>query len=138
LYESPQNSFVAQFIGENNKLSGTVTQLDGKNCQMRLDDGTIITAEAVNIEGVGSRSTLSLRPERVELSPAESRENSVPGNVKEVLYLGDHLRIVMSVAGNDEFIVKVPNGGRSVTPVEGKQYTIGWSAADAKALDPVD
>ena len=136
LYESPQNSFVAQFIGENNKLSGTVTDITGEVCTIKLDDGTRVRAEAVNIDGVGNRSTISLRPERIELQPAESRDNVVDGVVKEVLYLGDHLRIVMSVAGNDEFIVKVPNGGRSTTPVEGEVYKLGWSAQDAKALDP--
>ncbi len=137
LYESPQNSFVAQFIGENNKLSGRVTEHNGDRCSLTLDDGTQVSAEAVNIEGVGSRSTISLRPERIELEPSEARDNVVNGIVKEVLYLGDHLRIVMSVAGNDEFIVKVPNGGRSVIPVEGESYRLGWSAVDAKALDPV-
>jgi putative spermidine/putrescine transport system ATP-binding protein len=138
LYESPQNSFVAQFIGENNKLSGTVTEVNGDQCLLTIDDGTRILAEAVNIGAPGSRSTLSLRPERVELSPAEDRDNRVEGVVREVLYLGDHLRIVMSVAGNDEFIIKVPNGGRKRAPEEGQRYMIGWSASDGKALDPVD
>lgn len=138
LYESPQNSFVAQFIGENNKLSGRVTEHAGNRCTVQLDDGTAIKADAVNIEGVGARSTISLRPERIELEPAEARDNIVTGVVREVLYLGDHLRIVMSVAGNDEFIVKVPNGGRGTLPVEGESYRLGWSAGDAKALDPAN
>jgi len=137
LYESPENSFVAQFIGENNKLSGKVTAVNQDMCTLTLDDGTQIEALAVNIDGVGSRSTISLRPERVELEPSEARDNIVKGLVKEVLYLGDHLRIVMAVADSDEFIVKVPNGGRSTTPVVGRSYSLGWSAVDAKALDPV-
>ncbi len=137
LYESPQNSFVAQFIGENNKLSGKVTARNGNLCTLVLDDGTQVEAEAVNIGEPGSRSTISLRPERIELQPSESRDNIVDGVVKEVLYLGDHLRIVMSVAGNDEFIVKLPNGGRKTIPVEGEVYKLGWSAMDAKALDAV-
>ena len=138
LYESPQNSFVAQFIGENNKLSGTVTAINGNRCAMTLDDGTQVSAEAVNVEGEGSRATISLRPERIELSPDQARENLLDGKVNEVLYLGDHLRIVMSVAGNDEFIVKVPNGGRKLAPEQGQSYKLGWSAVDAKALDAVD
>ncbi|MFK7859804.1 MAG: ABC transporter ATP-binding protein [Granulosicoccus sp.] len=138
LYESPQNSFVAQFIGENNKLSGIVTHINGDHCAMTLDDGSQVTAEAVNIGDVGTRATISLRPERIELTPSESRENILEGKVNEVLYLGDHLRIVMSVAGNDEFIVKIPNGGRQPAPIEGQNYKLGWSAVDAKALDPVN
>ena len=39
LYESPQNSFVAQFIGENNKLSGKVTEIRRDVCEVELDDG---------------------------------------------------------------------------------------------------
>ena len=138
LYESPQNSFVAQFIGENNKLSGVVTSVESGLCQITLDDGTRVSAEAVNIGPEGSRATISLRPERVELEPEQSVDNQVSGKVLEVLYLGDHLRIVMSVAGNDEFIVKLPNGGRHSSPIEGQSYPLGWKAVDAKALDPVN
>jgi putative spermidine/putrescine transport system ATP-binding protein len=32
LYEMPQNAFVAQFIGENNKISGEVTELTEDRC----------------------------------------------------------------------------------------------------------
>lgn len=138
LYESPQNSFVAQFIGENNKLSGKVTTVNDGHCTITLDNGTQVSAEAVNIGEPGSRSTISLRPERIELAPQDQRENLLDGRVNEVLYLGDHLRVVMSVAGNDEFIVKLPNGGRNPNPVEGQTYKLGWSASDTKALDPVD
>jgi putative spermidine/putrescine transport system ATP-binding protein len=35
LYENPQNSFVAQFIGENNKLNGKVTSVNGSNATFR-------------------------------------------------------------------------------------------------------
>jgi len=44
LYERPANSFVAQFIGENNKLDGTVETINGDKCTVRLDDGTLIDA----------------------------------------------------------------------------------------------
>jgi putative spermidine/putrescine transport system ATP-binding protein len=36
LYEDPQNSFVAQFIGENNKLNGKVIDLQGEECRVEL------------------------------------------------------------------------------------------------------
>ena len=39
LYEQPQNSFVAQFIGENNTLSGVVTKISGDRCVVKLDSG---------------------------------------------------------------------------------------------------
>jgi len=32
LYEKPDNSFVAQFIGENNQLKGKVKSINGNSC----------------------------------------------------------------------------------------------------------
>ena len=34
LYEEPENAFVAQFIGENNRLMGTVKAVNGEECQV--------------------------------------------------------------------------------------------------------
>ena len=32
LYERPENAFVAQFIGENNTLMGSMTHVNGESC----------------------------------------------------------------------------------------------------------
>ncbi|WP_417768931.1 ABC transporter ATP-binding protein [Stappia sp.] len=137
LYENPQNSFVAQFIGENNKLSGTVTEVTGDTCAVKLDDGTVLKADAVNIEGVGSRTTISLRPERVEFDTHEQMDNLVKGRIEEMIYLGDHIRVRMNVADNKEFIVKVRNRGEKRDLRTGQTVEIGWAASDCKALDAV-
>ena len=137
LYESPRNSFVAQFIGENNKLSGKVVSIDGRRCRVRTDDGTELACEAVNVSRVGERTTLSLRPERVEFDPVDSLDNIVEGRVREIVYLGDHLRVVMSVAGDDEFVVKVRNRGERRPLAPGQTHRVGWAAGDCKALDEV-
>ncbi len=137
LYEEPQNSFVAQFIGENNKMNGTVTAINDNICDVKLDDGTELKAERVNVEGVGHRTTLSLRPERIETVPDDGMDNIVPGKIEEMIYLGDHLRVRMKVAGNDEFIVKVRNRSGERKLSEGQDINIGWYARDCKALDPV-
>lgn len=44
LYERSDNSFVAQFIGENNKLTGTIEQLEGDKALVRLSTGELIDA----------------------------------------------------------------------------------------------
>ena len=53
LYESPENSFVAQFIGENNTLEGVVKEIKGDTCVIELDDGEVIDAVPVNVTKVG-------------------------------------------------------------------------------------
>lgn len=135
LYENPKNAFVAQFIGENNKLLGVVEKIKGNDCTIKLDDGTIIKADRVNVSSVGERSSLSLRPERIEIDPPKSMENHLTGIIQELIYLGDHIRVRMNVAGNDEFIVKVRNRADRRDLKKGQKVKIGWKSSDCKALD---
>jgi putative spermidine/putrescine transport system ATP-binding protein len=139
LYERPQNSFVAQFIGENNKLSGTVTEQNGTSCKVKLATGDTVTAAAINCGGVGQRTTLSLRPERVWIAPENgSCPNVLSGKVRELIYLGDHIRAVLSVADASEFVVKVPNSAGHKIAGRGEDVAVGWLTDDCRALDPLD
>ena len=47
LYEEPENSFVAQFIGENNRLRGKVLSVEGGRAQVKLDGGPEVSALAI-------------------------------------------------------------------------------------------
>lgn len=135
LYERPENAFVAQFIGENNKLTGRVREFTATECVVDIDDGSIIKALPVDVKSVGDSCTLSLRPERIVTQPdAGSVNNQFTATVEELIYLGDHIRARMSVCGNDEFIVKVPNSAEKSILQEGSTAQIGWLAEDCRAL----
>jgi len=135
LYERPQNAFVAQFIGENNELTGQVKKINGSTCTVKLDDGTVVKAEKVNVNKAGDRTLLSLRPERVEINPKGKMDALLKGKIEELIYLGDHIRVRMKVAGNDEFIAKIRNRGGQQNLKEGQTVKVGWAASDCKALD---
>lgn len=140
LYERPDNSFVAQFIGENNKLVGTVIEQNGDACAVELESGETVAALAVNTEGPGKPTMLSLRPERVALNPADGEcDTRVFGKVEELIYLGDHIRTRISVCGCDDFIVKVPNASKPSGLNPGHEIPLGWHKEDCRALDiPAD
>ena len=137
LYEKPENSFVAQFIGENNRMTGSIKSIGDKYCEVDLDGGGTVKALNVNIGSVGERTQLSVRPERVSVNIQEtSGENNFKGDIKELIYLGDHIRARIEVCGNDEFIVKIPNEG-NVELKEGASINLNWEAEDIRALDPL-
>ncbi len=136
LYERPENSFVAQFIGENNKLHATVDAIRDGIAYVTLESGEKVAALAVNVKGPGERTTLSIRPERVLIDPDESQvEYAIAGVVQKLIYLGDHIRCRMNVAGNDEFIIKVPNASGSRPLSVGKEVRVSWITEDCRALD---
>jgi len=136
LYERPENSFVAQFIGENNTLHGTVKAIDGDVADIELEDGEMVKALAINVSRPGEKTQLSIRPERVEIDPDESEfEHTVDAQVEEVIYLGDHIRTRMTVVGNSDFVVKTRNRQGARTFERGEKVRLGWVTEDCRALD---
>ncbi len=140
LYEEPENAFVANFIGENNRLLGNVVEDAGDSVMVKIDnDSGIVHANKINVKGVGSRTTLSLRPERVTVNPEPgSVPNIFAALAKELIYLGDHIRTRFTVCGHDDFIVKIPNSAVHAQLEEGATVNIGWNVEDCRALDPSD
>ncbi|WP_022706834.1 ABC transporter ATP-binding protein [Paracoccus zeaxanthinifaciens] len=139
LYEAPENSFVAGFIGENNALAGVIEDLQGDKALVRLDGGGLIDATAVNIREKGQRTTVSIRPERVEFKPEmmPPGAHTIEARVMDVVYMGDILRARLSVAGSDNFVMKMRNTIGQTRLEAGQQIRIGWHPQDARALDPV-
>ncbi|MCK1488873.1 ABC transporter ATP-binding protein [Bradyrhizobium sp. 193] len=136
LYERPQNAFVAQFIGENNRLQGRVVAMNGSTCKVEIPGSGNVQALAINVDAVGQSTVLSLRPERVKLNPPPgSVPNVFSARVAEVIYLGDHVRTRVSVCGHDDFVIKLPNSGSLVQIEPGAAITIGWETEDCRALD---
>ncbi|MBX2870117.1 MAG: ABC transporter ATP-binding protein [Acidiferrobacterales bacterium] len=139
LYERPENAFVANFIGENNRLLGKVVSRDGDQCQVEIENGGMIIANPIACGENGSRTTLSLRPERVTVNPvAGSQPNIFSAQVEELIYLGDHIRTRVTVCGHDDFIVKIPNSSEHASLHVGDDITVGWNIEDCRALDPSD
>ncbi|WP_027170213.1 ABC transporter ATP-binding protein [Mesorhizobium sp. WSM3224] len=134
LYEQPQNAFVAQFVGDNNLLRGKVIDMDGASCTVEVSGMGNVHALVINAEAVGRPVLISLRPERVKLNPAPgSLPNTLNARVEELIYLGDHVRVRVSVGGHD-LVIKLPNSD-GVQVHEGAQLTIGWKTQDCRALD---
>jgi len=139
LYESPDNSFVAQFIGENNTLEGTIKEIGEDICLVQLDDGELIDAKPVNVSKVGDRTTISIRPERVEVDTAKlgDKAHTLKAEVMEFIYMGDVFRTRLKVAGKDNFIIKTRNSADQRRLQPGEQIEIGWLPRDCRALDAV-
>jgi putative spermidine/putrescine transport system ATP-binding protein len=141
LYESPRNAFVARFIGENNRLTGTVERQDGERCLVRTAEGVAILACPRNVGPTGTRATLSLRPERIALARREGDAppgggNRFPATVRETIYLGDHVRIRLAVFGATEIMAKMPTATVGGEVAAGDELVVQWRAEDCLAFAP--
>ena len=136
LYEHPCNTFVAQFIGENNRLHGRLVQRDGDLCTVALARGEKVRALAINVGQPGQPVTLSIRPERVLLNGASQQmENRFSGRIAEFIYLGDHVRIRLDVCGESNFFIKQPISQLEPGLAVGDVIPLGFPIEHVRALD---
>ncbi|WP_041655750.1 ABC transporter ATP-binding protein [Azoarcus sp. KH32C] len=137
LYENPTNAFVANFIGENNALDGKVVSSRDGVTHVALPDGTQLRARTGDAGGAGSTALVSIRPERVSLArPDSTAENRLRATVLEQIYLGDHIRLRMQVAGCNNFTMKTPISRISRCPNAGESVDIDLSPDHLLALAP--
>jgi putative spermidine/putrescine transport system ATP-binding protein len=134
IYDRPDTAFVAQFIGENNRLEGKVTRLEGGIAFVALDEGSTVLAEAGPGIAPGNRALVSLRPERLRLGDASAAAaNRFRGRIQDVIYHGDHLRLRLAALGRDDLVVKTPVVGTDGL-TSGRDVAIGWDESDGRAL----
>ena len=136
LYEEPVNSFVAEFIGENNTFAGEVIDVEKDKCKVKLTSGTEIFANPIVVKTKGEKTTMSLRPERAIIDPKNEMDNKHKGKIEEVIYHGDHTRVRLDLLGNKNFILKVPNSSVRMDIKLGNEIVVGWDSHDCRALDP--
>ena len=135
LYEKPVNSFVAEFIGENNTFNGEVVDIAKDKCKVKLANSEIL-ANPISVKSKGEKTTVSLRPERALINPTDKMDNMFTGKIEEVIYHGDHTRVRLNLLGSSEFILKVPNSTSNLELKVSQDINIGWNSVDARALDP--
>lgn len=139
LYERPSNSFVANFVGENNNLHGKVVETNGATCQVAIDGGGTIYATPGNGVTTGLRTQISIRPDCVSINPEKSQfGNCIPCRVEEVSYHGDHIRVRVNLLGNDEFYLNVPRLGIHQDLQVGQEIRVGWAPVHCHALDELN
>jgi len=151
LYETPENGFVARFIGENNMFDATIENVAEGYVAARLPTGERVVARLPGAgrpaAGAGARVGLSLRPERARLGMAPDGDgdmgdgaaaNRLAGTVVETIYLGDHRRVIVDAGGNRDVMVKLPaDAGGAAEPLQpGAPVVLRFAADDCLALDP--
>jgi putative spermidine/putrescine transport system ATP-binding protein len=140
MYENPRNAFVARFIGENNRFDGRLeTTADGR-CTIRMAVGdTRIEGTLVEPVKNGDAVTVSLRPERVQIRAAGHTIDGhqgcrLAGSLQEIIYLGDHVRARVVLAGNEEFMVTRPISEAHSLPRIGAAVDVVWAPEHCRAF----
>ncbi|MEH2120145.1 ABC transporter ATP-binding protein [Nostoc sp.] len=113
IYERPQTSFVADFIGDTNLFSGEIVAVDSSNVQISTKTGlSIVISRAEDTPSELSQAVVvSVRPEKIQLSlyPPNLPANSFEGRLVNVMYLGTHVNYVVQLTNGININVLQPN-----------------------------
>ena len=127
LYEAPESAFVAGLFGDCNRLPGTIETLFDGECRVRLDCGPVIDARLGDAGGPGSRCILAVRPEHIAvapLAPAEIGEGAIAARLRDLLFLGDRIRLEFDIGEGGTLVATRPPGTRLPRP--GAPASVAW------------
>jgi spermidine/putrescine ABC transporter ATP-binding subunit len=106
LYERPRTRFVADFVGTNNLVSGTVVEVAADAIVVETALGRLRARPPLGegTAGVGRSCVLAIRPENVTVGtpgagPISGDGNRCPGRIALAAYLGNTLRYDVEAAG---------------------------------------
>jgi ABC-type Fe3+/spermidine/putrescine transport system ATPase subunit len=140
LYERPASRFVADFIGINNLVDGTVRGIDEGTRRLRVATAVgELTALPDERFRAGDACVVCVRPENVALddgAPAEGR-NAVRGKIAFAAYLGNTLRYDVDLGGGVTFKADVRDALRHVELCGGTAVGLGFSVGATVAI-PAD
>jgi spermidine/putrescine transport system ATP-binding protein len=110
VYEEPQTTFVADFLGISNLLRGTALGKAGEFNRVRVGEFELHAGKG-DLAAHGDTKLL-IRPERVRLEPSgSSGENRIPGMVERVVYRGSSNQVFVRLPNGDQVQAFVQNAG---------------------------
>jgi spermidine/putrescine transport system ATP-binding protein len=129
LYHNPGSSFVAQFMGSNNKLNVSLFKDEHGTWLARYKGGRDFRVGAPAESGDCEIWDLFVRPEALMISPPENAAgfNVLNVDVKAILFDGGNSRLLVTPeGGTDEMTVALPQTRQFDHIRAGDSIRIGW------------
>ena len=124
IYAAPATRFVATFIGEANLLQG----------ERKAGGVKLAAGPAFADSGPDGAVTAVVRPKAVKLlQPGEKLDVEMEGDVKDVVYLGDHIKCSVGIAGGQDVIVHL-DAAAAPRPAAGERVRLGWPLGQQRVV----
>jgi len=128
IYRRPATRFVAEFVGDNNVVTGDVTAVrdgsTGRVADVVVADHTLTVGVDGQAVGAGDTLTFCVRPERLIFGAAAT---AIPATVASREFLGETTRVHLSWAGGEL-------STRAAAPPDG-EVTVGFEPGDAHVVE---
>jgi spermidine/putrescine transport system ATP-binding protein len=139
LYENPQSTFVANFLGQSNLIEGALVRRDADVVTVDMH-GIGVSVPTSRTHTQGDKGWVGIRPEKV-LIGAPDEELDAPGNtirggvVTDVSFVGVSTQYLVRMPWGQELQVFQQNTGRHRLFHTGEEVELSWRPEYAFLLD---
>ncbi|TNC31040.1 ABC transporter ATP-binding protein [Mumia zhuanghuii] len=139
LYDNPETTFVANFLGQSNLLAGDILGPDGDVVKVSVQ-GTTVSIPAERSHADGGKGWVGVRPEKVMIAEVGG-EIDAPGNrfeggvVTDVSFVGVSTQYLVRMPWGQEVMVFEQNTGRRPIFAVGTPVDLSWRPEYAFLLD---
>ena len=134
VFSSPQDDFVARFLGATNILRGIATSRKDGLLEVDVKNVKIYTTDNAD---VGEEVLLSIRPENIVLSytiPETSQRNVLPAEIEDIHMEGHIAWLILKIDGIEMKAMLTPNAVESMNLEKGKKVYASFKAAATKIV----
>jgi spermidine/putrescine transport system ATP-binding protein len=132
LYYEPQTSFVAGFVGANNRIQGLATQVQGRLVTLAGAKGLVLRALARHSIQTGDKVEAFIRPEVASISRSPATLDALGhtpyrGRVDSILFDGANSAVLLHEEGSNlEFRIALPQTGQFSDLAVGETVSFGF------------
>ncbi len=128
IYDKPQNSFVADFIGETNLFEAEIRKEDG-HFTIEISDLDTQFDLPSEVAPAPGKMSISIRPEMLWLEDKTTGRPGIEGQIEELIYVGESTKYIIRVL-NKQVVIKQPKRTDTGTFKKGDQIIIQFNIAD--------
>jgi spermidine/putrescine transport system ATP-binding protein len=144
IYENPRTAFVAKFIGESNFFEGTAKRSasqGGDGWMVVRNGGGSFRVPNHPALGEGKPVRIAVRPEWMDVCRCDAvppGENALSGTIRDIVYLGGTMHVIVTIPGSGDVTVAVRNEGQLIKPLawkRGDPAAVAWLPEDCQILE---
>lgn len=129
IYEKPVNPFVGAFVGKSNSFSVQVESCDNGLTTCVTEAGVRLKMCGKTAYAVGSKGSVMVRPEHIELSAAPTkRDNCIAAHIARSYYLGNQTHFEVDIPGKTVIIEMLNTQGNRFH--KGDDIYISWGGGE--------
>ena len=137
IYRSPQNQFVAEFVGRNNILTGTVSGITKSSANIETGSGIFSVMLEKDSLIKGQQASFVISADLVHLSASEPKtDNSVFCKLISEEFVGSMVTLFLEDQNKHEFKVQMQERELSKFELKpGSEIWLSWSSKSAHLLE---